>query len=87
VVTEGVVLRRVEDLEQGRGGVAAEVRAELVHLVEHDDRVHGAGLAQGADQASGLGPDVGPAVATDLGLVADPTEGHAHELAPEGACH
>jgi hypothetical protein len=43
VVAEGPVLLGVEDLEQGRAGVAAEVVAELVDLVEHDDRVVGAG--------------------------------------------
>ena len=45
VVTERVVLRRVEHLEQRRRGVAAVVGAELVDLVEDDDRVHGPGLA------------------------------------------
>ena len=40
VVPEGVVLGRVEHLEQRRGRVAPEVGADLVHLVEQDDRVH-----------------------------------------------
>ena len=45
VVAERVVLRRVEHLEQRRGRVAAPVGADLVDLVEQDDRVHRAGLA------------------------------------------
>ena len=45
VVGEGVVLRRVEHLEQRRRRVALERHAELVDLVEQEDRVLGAGLA------------------------------------------
>jgi hypothetical protein len=30
------VLVRVEDLEQGRGGIAAEILTDLVDLVDHD---------------------------------------------------
>ena len=41
VVHEGVVLLGVEDLEQRGRRVAAEVRAQLVHLVEEEDRVDG----------------------------------------------
>ena len=40
VIAERVVLRGVEHLEQRRRRVAAPVGAELVDLVEHDDRVH-----------------------------------------------
>jgi hypothetical protein len=40
VVAERRVLRRVEHLEQGRARVAAPVGADLVDLVEEDDRVH-----------------------------------------------
>ena len=39
VVVEGVVLLRVEHLEQRRRGVAAEVGAELVDLVEQEHRI------------------------------------------------
>ena len=84
MVAEGRVLSRIEDLEQGRSGIAAEVGAELVDLVEEDHRVHGAGVAQGAHEASRHRADVGATVAADLGLVADAAERHAHELAAEG---
>ena len=85
VVAERRVLRRVEHLEQGRGRVAPPVGAELVDLVEQDDRVHRAGVAQGADQAARQRADVGAPVAADLGLVAHAAEAHAHELAAERA--
>ena len=83
VVAEGRVLRRVEHLEHRAGGVAAEVGAHLVDLVDHEDGVPGAGVAEGADDRPGQGADVGAAVAADLGLVADAADGDALELAAE----
>ena len=85
VVAERVVLRRVEHLEQRRGRVAAPVGADLVHLVEQDDRVHRPGVAQRADEPARQRADVRAPVAADLGLVADAAERHAHELAVERA--
>ena len=46
VVAEGGVLLGVEHFEQGAGRVAAEIAAELIDFVEHEDRVVGAGAAQ-----------------------------------------
>ena len=81
VIAERVVLRRVEHLEQRRRRVATPVRADLVDLVEHDHRVHGPGIAQGADEPARKRADVGAAMSADLGLVADAAERHADELA------
>ena len=83
VVAEGVVLGRVEHLEHRRGGVAAEVGAHLVDLVDHEDGVAGAGVAQGADDRPRQGADVGAAVAADLGLVADAADRDPLELAAQ----
>ena len=85
VVSEGVVLGRVEHLEQRRGGVSAPVGADLVDLVQEDHRVHRAGVPESPDQASGQRADVGAPVPADLGLIAHAAERHAHELAPGGA--
>ena len=87
MVPEGVVLGRVEDLEQRRGRVAPVVGTQLVHLVEHDDRVHGPRFTQGPHQATGLRAHVGAAVPTDLGLVPDTSQCHTDEGAIEGARH
>ena len=87
VVAEGVVLRGVEHLEQRGARVASPVGADLVDLVEQEDRVHGPGLGDGADDAARLRADVRAPVATDLCFVADAAERDPHELAPEGACH
>ena len=83
MIAEGVVLFRIEDLEQRRGRVAAEVRAELVDLVEDEHRVAGFGAPQALDDLAGQGADVGAAVTADLGLVAHAAERHPDELAAQ----
>ena len=70
---------------RARGGVAAEIAAELVDLVEHEDGVVGAGAAEGLDDLAGEGADVGAAVAADFGFVVHAAHGDAGELAAEGA--
>src|SRR4051794_4459774 len=85
VVAERRVLRRVEHLEQRRARIAAPVGADLVDLVEEDDRVHRARVAQRADEAARQRADVRAPVAADLGLVAHAAERHADELAAHRA--
>ena len=46
VIAELAVLLRVEHFQQRRRRIAAEVAAELVHLVQHEDRVAALGAAQ-----------------------------------------
>src|SRR5438876_2914177 len=85
VVAERVVLLGVEDLEERRARVTAEVRADLVDLVEHE---HGVDLSRGLhvlQDAAGERAHVGAPVAADLGLVADAAERHADELAAHRA--
>ena len=85
VIAERVVLRRVEHLEQRRRRIAAPVGADLVDLVEHDHRVHRAGVAQRAHQPSRQRADVGAAMAADFRFVAHAAERHADELPPGGS--
>src|SRR4029077_9907804 len=85
MIAERVVLRGVEHLEQRRGGVALIADADLVDFVENETRIHGAGLLERLNDASGNGADVGPAMAADLRLVADAAEGNTHELPIHGA--
>ena len=84
VVAEAGVLLRVEDLEQGRGRVALEGGADLVDLVEHQDRVGATGAFHRLEELAGHGPDVGAAVPLDLRLVAHAAQGETVEGAPEG---
>ena len=84
MIGEGVVLLRVEHLEQSRGGIAAVVVADLVDLVHHEHRVVGAHALQPLEDAARQGADVGPPVATDLRLVAHAAQRQPVELAPHG---
>src|SRR5665213_837274 len=74
VISKGVVLRRVEDLQQRGRRVATKVRTQFVDLVEDDDGIHGAGFSQRTNKASGLGTDVGATMPSYLRLVANATE-------------
>ena len=83
VIAERVVLLGIEHFEQRRRRVAAEVGAELVDLVEDEDRVLRLGAAQPLDDLPGQRADVGAAMAADLRLVAHAAERDPHELAAE----
>ena len=85
VVRESVVLLRVEHFQEGGRGVSApDVGADLVHLVQEENGIAGAGAAQAADDAARHGTDVGPPVAADLGLVVHASQRKA--LKPSGLC-
>ena len=75
VVVEGVVLFRIQHLQQGAGRVATPVGAHLVDLVEQEEGVGGLGLFHRLDDLAGHRADVGAAVAADLGLVTHAAEG------------
>src|SRR5829696_1888983 len=85
VVAERRVLLGVEHLEHRAGGIPAVVGAHLVELVDHEDRVLRAGVAQRAHDHAGHRADVGPPVAADLRLVADAAGADALELAAHRA--
>ncbi len=80
-----MVLLGVEHFEQRRTRIAAEVVAELVDLVEQHHRVVRTGGFEALQDAAGQRPDVGAAVALDLGLVAHAAEREAIEPAPHRA--
>ena len=83
MVAERVVLLGVEHLEHRARRIAAEVRAHLVDLVDHQQRVVGAGVAHRPDDRPRHRADVGAPVAADLGLVAHAADAEALELAPQ----
>ena len=87
VIGERAVLLGIENLEHRRRRVAAVIGRQLVDLVEQDDRVDRAGSLHRVDDATRHRTDVGPAVAPDLGLVANATEAHPDELAPHRLGH
>ena len=79
VVTEGVVVGRVQHLHEGRRRTPPPVAVQLVELVEQHDGVVHPGFGQPFDDAARHRPDVRAPMPADLGLVAHPAEGHAHE--------
>src|SRR5690606_9021288 len=85
VVVEGLVLLRIEHLEQRRGWVAPEVGAHLVDLVEQEHRILRAGLLEALDELARERADVRAAMTANFGLVTHAAEREAHELAPRGA--
>ncbi len=68
------------DLEQRGRWIAAEIAAQLVDLVQHEDGIVGAGAAQVLDDLAGQGSDVGAAMSANLGLVVHAAERNALEL-------
>ena len=84
VILEGGVLLRVQHFEQRRCRIAAEVRGHLVHFVEQEDGVLGAGPLHVLNDLPGQRADVGAAMAANLGLVAHAAQGEPHKLAAGG---
>ena len=85
VVGEGVVQLGVQHFHQRRRRVAAEIHGHLVHFVQHEHWIDGAGLAHHLDDLAGQGADIGAAVAANFSLIAHAAERYAHELASRGA--
>src|SRR5215211_6807440 len=83
MIPERIVLLRIEHLEQRRRRIAAPVVADLVDLVQHEDRVVGTGPPDRLDDPTWHRADVRPPVTPDLRLVADTAERHPRQLAPE----
>ena len=81
VVAEGRVLLGIEHLEHRARRVAAEVGAHLVDLVDHQDRVVRARVAQRAHDRAGHRADVGAPVPADLRLVPHTADRDALEVA------
>ena len=84
VVAKLEVLRRIENFQQRRGGIAAKVPSQLVDLVEHQQWIPHAGAANRLDDPPGHGADIGAAMAAQLRLVVHAAQAHPLELAAHG---
>ena len=85
MVVEGIVLLRIQDLQQRRGGVSPKIHRHLVDFVEQIEGVADTRLRQVLDDLPRKRPNVRAPVATDLRLVPHAPQRHAHELAIGGA--
>ena len=69
MIPESVVLLAVQHLQQRRGRVAPVISAELVDLIQHQQRVHGAAATDALYDTSRHGADIGLAVAADIRFI------------------
>ena len=85
VVAKCLVLLGIEDFEQRRRRIAAEIAPEFVHLVQHQHRIVDAGPPDRLDDPAGHGADIGTAVAAQFGFVMHAAQTQPLELAAQRA--
>ena len=87
VVAEAGILGGVQNLQQRRRRVALVIAAELVDLVEQQQRVFALGLNERRHDAARHGADIRLAVAADFCLVAHTAERQAGQLPVQRPCN
>src|SRR6188768_4165909 len=85
MVDEGVVLRRIQDFQQGGSGVATHIDAHLVDFVQDQDRVSATSLLQRLNNATRQRADVRATMTADLGFIPDAAERDATVAPTHGA--
>ena len=85
MIDEGVVLGRIEDFEQGGRRVAVKGRAQLIDLVEQENRIFGSSLFHALEDPAWHCSHVSAPMAPDIRLVAGAAEGNADIFAAHGA--
>ena len=86
MVAEARILRRVQNFQKRGRGVALIVAAELIDLVEQQQRILALRLRKAGHDPAGHGPDVSLAVAADLRLIVHAAKRNARELSVERSC-
>ena len=86
MVAEARILRGIENLQKRGRGVALIVAAELIDLVEQQQRILALRLRKTGHDSTGHGSDVGLAVAADLRLIMHTAERNARKLSVERSC-
>src|SRR6266496_2326668 len=82
-IDKRVVLPRIEHFEQRAGRVAAKVRADLVDLIKHKNRVPRTCAPQFLNDSARHRPDVRAAVTADLRFIAHTAETDPHKFAAQ----
>src|SRR5262249_18685746 len=85
VINKGVVLFGIQNFEQRRRRIAAEIGSQLVDLVQNEQWVVGTRVAESLNDAARQRADISPSMSANLGFIADATKGQSHEFAPERA--
>ena len=84
VVVKGVILRRIQDLEQSGSGITPKIGPHLVDFIEHEHRVRRLGGGQPLDDSSGHGTDIGAPVSANLCFIVEAAQGETNEGAADG---
>src|ERR1019366_6362260 len=84
MIDEHEILFRIENFEQRRRRIAAEIHRHLVHFIQHEYRILGAGLFHHLDDLARQRADVGAAVTAHFSLIPHSTQRQADELAAGG---
>ena len=87
VVPEGGILLSVQYLQQSGGRVSPLIVAQLIDLIQQQQRVTAVRLLDGGNDTAGHGPHIGLAVAPDLGLIMDAAQGNAGHIPVDGPGH
>ena len=80
MIAEGVVLLRIQYLQQGRGRIATEILAQFVNFIEQEQGVAHTRLGQTLQNFARHRTNVGAAMAADLRLITHATQCHANKF-------
>ena len=83
VIREAEVLLRIKHLQQRAGRISAVVAAQLVHLIQDNDRIRGTCIFHRIHDTPGHGSDVRSSVTSDLSLIPHAAKGDPHILPSE----
>ena len=78
------ILFRIKHLKQGGRWIAPVVRADLVDLIHHENRVIGADNLQSMDDAARHGADIGATVAADFRFITHAAQGEPIKFTAHG---
>ena len=84
VVKKGVVLFRIQDLQQSRRNIAAKILPDLVDFIQDHDGVGTARFFDALDNTTRHSANIGSAVTADGGLVVDTAQTHADIFPAQG---
>ena len=82
MVGERAVLFRIQHFQQCRSRITPEIRPDLVHFIEEEQRVVHAALPDRRDDTARDRTDISSAVPPDLRLIPHTAQGHTDEFPP-----
>ena len=80
MIRESMIEFGIQHFHERRRRIAAEIHGHFVHFVENKHRIYGPGLLHHLNDLPRKSADIGAAMAANLGLISNSTQGDAHEL-------